>query len=97
VTVHRRVAVFLTVEGAQAMYMVYWTEAKDELQTPEQALFPASDLRAALQFMEELRQRQRGGEAVSFIVMASENPDSVGHAGAADAGPDYKWMKRRKQ
>jgi hypothetical protein len=79
------------------MYMVYWTELTDQLQTPAQAAFPASALRAALQFMEQLRQRQRAGEAVSFIVMASENPDSVGHAGAADPAPDYKWMKRRKQ
>jgi hypothetical protein len=81
----------------QPMYMVYWTELTDLLQAPSQALFPASELRAALQFMEELRQRQRAGEALSFIVMASENPDSVGHAGAADPAPDYKWMKRRRQ
>lgn len=79
------------------MYMVYWTDAADELLKPGQAMFPAHDLRAALQFMEELRLRQRAGEPVSFIVMASENPDSVGHAGAADPAPDYKWMKRRKQ
>ena len=79
------------------MYMVYWTESAEELQRPAQALFAADDLRAALQFMEELRQRQRSGEAVSFIVLASENPDSVGHAGAADPAPDYKWLKRRKQ
>ena len=79
------------------MYMVYWTEATEELPKPAQALFPANELRAALQFMEELRQRQRAGEAVNFIVMASENPDSVGQPGAADPAPDYKWMKRRKQ
>ena len=79
------------------MYMVYWTELAEELQRPAQALFPADDLRAALQFMEELRQRQRAGGPVSFIVMASENPDSVGHAGAVDPAPDYKWLKRRKQ
>jgi hypothetical protein len=79
------------------MYMVYWTELANELQRPAQALFPTNDLRAALEFMEELRQRQRSGEAVSFIVLASENPDSVGQAGAADPAADYKWMKRRKQ
>ena len=97
VTAYHLGAVDLEAERAQAMYMVYWTETQDALQKPAQALFPASELRAALQFMEELRQRQRGGEAVSFIVMASENPDSVGHRGAADPAPDYKWMKRRKQ
>jgi hypothetical protein len=79
------------------MYMVYWTELVDRLPTPTQALFSADDLRAALQFMEELRQRKRAGEPVSFIVLASENPDSVGQAGAADPAPDYNWMKRRKQ
>ena len=79
------------------MYMVYWTELVDQLPKPTQALFSADELRAALQFMEELRQRKRSGEPVSFIVLASENPDSVGQAGAADPAPDYKWMKRRKQ
>lgn len=79
------------------MYMVYWTELEDQLQRPAQALFAADDLRVALQFMEELRQRQRAGDPVSFIVLASENPNSVGQSGAADPAPDYKWMKRRKQ
>ncbi len=79
------------------MYMVYWTELAQERQTPAQALFSASDLRAALAFMEELRRRQRAGEPVGFVVLASENPDSVGHAGAADPAPNYQWMKRRKQ
>lgn len=79
------------------MYMVYWTELTDALQRPAQALFGANELRAALQFMEELRQRQRSGEPVGFVVLASENPDSIGHAGAADPAPNYNWMKRRKQ
>ena len=79
------------------MYMVYWTEVAEDARKPFQELFPSSDLRAALQFMEELRLRQRAGESVCFIVMSSENPDSVGPAGAADPHPDYKWMKRRKQ
>jgi hypothetical protein len=79
------------------MYMVYWTEIADETRIPYQELFPQSDLRAALAFMEKLRQRQRAGESICFVVMSSENPDSVGHAGAADPHPDYKWMKRRKQ
>lgn len=79
------------------MYMVYWTELANEIQKPAQALFPADDLRAALQFMEELRQRQRSGEPISFVVLSSENPDSVGQAGAADPAPNYNWMKRRRQ
>jgi hypothetical protein len=79
------------------MYMVYWTEISDSVQAPRQVLFPSDDLRAALQFMEELRLRQRAGDAVNFIVLSSENPDSVGPAGAADPASDYKWLKRRKQ
>jgi hypothetical protein len=46
--------------------------------------------------MEALRSRQRQGEAVCFVAMASENPDSVGHAGVADPSPDYNWKKRRQ-
>jgi len=79
------------------MYMVYWTEVISDIRTPYQQLFSSDDLRTALQFMEELRQRQRAGEPVCFIVLSSENPNSVGHAGAADPPPDYKWLKRRKQ
>lgn len=79
------------------MYVVYWTDLSDNFRRPRQELFGSDELRAALQVMEDLRRRQRAGEPVSFIVLASENPDSVGHAGAADATPDYKWLKRRKQ
>lgn len=79
------------------MYMVYWTEMSGSDHMARQALFTSDDLRAALQFMEELRLRQRAGDAVSFIVLSSENPDSVGPAGAADPASDYKWLKRRKQ
>ena len=79
------------------MYMVYWTEINDTSRTPFQELFPQTELSAALSFMETLRRRQRAGDGICFVVMSSENPDSVGHAGAADPHPDYKWMKRRKQ
>lgn len=79
------------------MYMVYWTEIVNETRVPCQELFLQTDLRGALQFMEKLWEKQRAGEAVCFVVMSSEHPDSVGHAGAADPHPDYKWMKRRKQ
>lgn len=79
------------------MYMVYWTEIRNDIRVAHQELFEQSDLRTPLEFMEKLRQRQRAGEAICFVVMSSENPDSVGHAGAADPHPDYKWLKRRKQ
>lgn len=73
------------------MYMVYWT-------TDDGAhgrSFASDDMTAALKFMEELRTRQREGEPLCFITMSSENPNSVGHPGAADPSPDYNWKKRR--
>lgn len=77
------------------MYMVYWTQgAGQEVHARSQA-FGSQQLKEALQFMEALRSRQRAGEAVSFVTMCSENPDSVGHPGVAETGADYAWKKRR--
>ena len=78
------------------MYLVYWTLVEQEQQTPHARAFDSSQLREAMQFMEELRSRQRAGEGVCFVVMSSENPNSVGHAGVAETGPDYAWKKRRR-
>lgn len=52
---------------------------------------------AAMALMEQLRTRQRAGEGVHAITMASENPDSVGHPGVAVVGPGCKWTKRRNR
>lgn len=70
------------------MYKVYWTE-----DGPQSKDF--DDLKMSLQFCEEKRTIQRNGGNVGFVVMVSENPNSVGHPGAADVGPDYDWKKRR--
>jgi len=78
------------------MYMVYWTLVDQQQRTPHAKAFDSSQLREAMQFMEELRSRQRAGEGVSFIVMSSENPHSVGLPGVAETGPDYAWKKRRR-
>lgn len=78
------------------MYMVYWTEADDDKSAAYARAFQSSEMRAAMQFMEELRTRQRAGEPVGFVTMCSENPDLVGHPGVADPSPDYNWKKRRK-
>lgn len=78
------------------MYMVYWTEVEDDKSTAHGRAFEASDMRAAMQFMEELRTRQRAGEPIGFVTMSSENPNLVGHPGVADPSPDYNWKKRRK-
>ena len=77
------------------MYMVYWSEALGTGLTPHAQSFPSDAMREALRFTEALRQRQHAGEAVSFVTLCSENPDSVGRAGAANPPPDYEWKKRR--
>lgn len=76
------------------MFMVYWTV--DDAISHAQS-FAATDMLAAMALMEQLRTRQRAGEHVRFITMASENPDSVGHPGVDVVGPGYKWTKRRNR
>jgi hypothetical protein len=77
------------------MYMVYWSETRHGIKTPHGKEFPSNEMRAAMHFMETLRARQRAGEGICFVTLSSENPHSVGHAGVAETGPDYKWKKRR--
>lgn len=79
------------------MFMVYWTIVADGAATPHAQAFPPSDMVAAIGLMEQLRERQRAGEDVRFVTMASENPDSVGHPGVEAAGPGYSWTKRRRR
>jgi hypothetical protein len=79
------------------MYMVYWTALEGDARTPHAKAFHSSDMSAAMQFMETLRSRQRASGDIGFVALASENPDSVGHAGVAETGPDYNWKKRRRQ
>lgn len=77
------------------MYMVYWTVEGNATTVAYAEAFSSEDMNQALQFMESLRARQRAGEAVSFVTMCSENKNSVGPAGVAEAGADYGWKKRR--
>lgn len=78
------------------MYMVYWTVVDDGVKTAHAKPFDSSDMGSTLTFMETLRTKQRAGEGICFVTMCSENPDAVGHAGVAEAGPNYKWKKRRR-
>ena len=73
------------------MYRVFWIEADATRSQP----FAADGLGAALAFAESLRARRRGGESVSFVTIASEDPAQVGEAGVADPSPGYDWVKRR--
>ncbi|WP_020651780.1 hypothetical protein [Massilia niastensis] len=79
------------------MYMVYWTTVgDDDVSHPHSEQFDTSEMVLAMQFMEELRKRQRGGERLCFVTMCSEHPDVVGHPGVDVTGPDYNWKKRRR-
>lgn len=77
------------------MYMVYWSVMGSAGGIPQSREFDSSEMHAALQFMEGIRMRQRAGEAIAFVTMCSENPDSVGLAGVAEPDADYQWKKRR--
>jgi hypothetical protein len=78
------------------MYMVYWTIVDHGAHKPHSKLYDTSAMILAMQFMEQLRARQRAGEAIGFVTMASEHPDLVGHPGVDVTGPDYNWKKRRR-
>jgi hypothetical protein len=78
------------------MYMVYWTANGEGGPAPHARQFDSNDMLDAMKFMEELRERQRAGEAIAFVALASENPHSVGKPGVAETGPDYDWKKRRR-
>lgn len=78
------------------MYVVYWMTREHGESRPHARQFDSVDMLGAMRFMEELRARQRAGEALGFVALASENPHSVGPAGVAETGPDYNWKKRRR-
>ncbi|OGB20553.1 MAG: hypothetical protein A3I66_05740 [Burkholderiales bacterium RIFCSPLOWO2_02_FULL_57_36] len=78
------------------MYMVYWTGMENGTRTPCSKEFDSNDMGSAMRFMETLRARQRASGDICFVAMASENPDSVGHASVAETGADYNWKKRRR-
>jgi hypothetical protein len=58
--------------------------------------FGDRELTQALAFAEALRKRQALGEDLGFVSLCSENPNSVGKAGAAEPAADYAWKKRRR-
>jgi hypothetical protein len=78
------------------MYMVYWTVVENGESAVRAEPFGSHDMADAMRLMEALRTRQRAGEAIRFIALSSENPDSVGPAGVAEPGADYQWKKRRR-
>lgn len=78
------------------MYRVYWTEFAAGTRAAHARDFDSHEMSAAMQFMEQLRMRQRAGEDIRFVALASENPNAVGPSGVADPADDYNWKKRRR-
>ncbi|GGC58036.1 hypothetical protein [Undibacterium terreum] len=89
------------------MFVIYWTALvrtpgqTDLVKTPFRKEFDLTCMSELLAFAEQLRVQQRSGPpdeegAVSHINYCSENPSSIGQAGAADPLPNYDWQKRRK-
>ena len=62
---------------------------------PQAAGFESSEIDVALSRCEALRKRQLAGDDVSFVTLASENPNSVTKAGVDVTGAEYDWKKRR--
>ncbi len=79
------------------MFMVYWSTYENSTAMPHGQSFGADDMGQALALMEQLRTRQRAGEALRFITMSSENPDVIGNPGVDVTGPGYRWTKRRQR
>lgn len=74
------------------MYVVYWTDE----QGPKSKKFGSDEMKFALTYSEELRKLKQIGCNISFVTICSENPNSVGHPGVDETGPDYDWKKRRQ-
>ena len=78
------------------MFVVYWLEEENaSTATAHFERFADDAITQALAFTETLRKKQAAGEGVSFVTLCSENPRSVGKAGASDPPADYAWRKRR--
>lgn len=81
------------------MYIVYWSVV-DTTVTPSRQIhseaFGPKEMSQALNHMEALRRRKYDNKEPIFgVVLACENPDSVGELGVDVTGPDYNWTKRR--
>lgn len=98
------------MSATSAVYVVYWCEiaaekaagatsgndARQPALSPRAQSFPAGGLSDALAFAETLRRRQARDGTIGFVSLCSENPQSVGPAGAADPPANYDWKKRRR-
>lgn len=73
------------------MHRVFWIDDTE----PRSRAFGSGELSDALAFAESLRRRRRGGEAISFVTIATEDPAHVGEGGVAHPAADYDWVKRR--
>lgn len=77
------------------MYVVYWSEIREDTLEPRCREFDSLSLTEVLSFMEAQRKIEREEGTIGFVAMVSKHPDSVGHPGVDVTGPDYSWKKRR--
>lgn len=78
------------------MYMIYWTEVREDGWEAMSKLFETELLEEPLKFQAALRREGEETGKIRFVTMVSENPNSVGKAGATAAGPDYDWSKQHR-
>jgi hypothetical protein len=85
----------LHTRGKQVVIVVFWMDHAGGQPQPHAESFATDALAQALRCAEDLRARRRAGEPISHVAIQSEMPESVGHAGVADAPKDYAHYKRR--
>lgn len=74
------------------VHRVYWTEEGKSCSKD----FGSNELDESLKHCESLRKLRLAGCDISFITIASENPDCVSLHGVDVVGEDYDWKKRRR-
>jgi hypothetical protein len=83
------------LEKRKTMYMVYWSAVHEDGLEAKSRTFTGELLEEPLAFVRELRREGDETGKIRFVIMCSENPNSVGKPGAEMAGPEYDWTKRR--
>jgi hypothetical protein len=73
------------------VHRVYWTDAGGSMSKD----FKVNELDECLKHCETLRILRSKGVEISFITIASENPDCVSLSGVDVTDSSYEWKKRR--
>jgi hypothetical protein len=78
------------------MFMIYWSEVHEDGLEAKSRVFDTVLLAEPLEFQAALRREGEETGKIRFVTMVSENPNSVGKAGATSAGADYDWSKQHR-